>query len=298
MKLNETDLTLIRVRLVIRDGDGVLVDNVGALSAGDLVTSANGAGLVNALGTLVRIGGGFYYYQGTVMDAQTEGFLMVVFKKAGYRVESNWVPVVGTNGQIKFPFALYDDGGGLVAGVTPSVGELQDSVNGASWTSPATGTWTQIGLGFYCYAHDVVNQKGFVGVQFARVGIQTMIAWGSIDVVVANEVVLPVITIMSPPPGAAIGQSTALTFRYTDNLGIRRALPAIKFLGANGYYHYELVHDGDNFTPDYSGVRTPISGGYEYTVTRRNGWGATLTHSGGSPQLVPFGVDASGNEPA
>lgn len=114
----------------------------------------------------------------------------------------------------------------------------------------------------------------------------------------AGDVTPPTIVIIDPPTGSTIGPSTRLKFRITDNVAIRRALPMVKFTDPNtGKKHYELIHDGDNFTDDYEGTRTVISGGFEYDVGRKGGWSAVIPHPGGSPELVPFAFDSSGNEP-
>lgn len=117
-----------------------------------------------------------------------------------------------------------------------------------------------------------------------------------------SDFTAPLLTVISPPPGSTIGPNTPIKFRYSDETGMGRPLPMFKFLqpeDGSGIpkYKYELVHDGDNFTPDYDGVRTQISFlQYEYTVTRKGGWSATLQYVGGSPILVPFGADTAGNE--
>ncbi len=114
----------------------------------------------------------------------------------------------------------------------------------------------------------------------------------------------PTIIIVSPAVGSVIGQSTAIRFKFIDDVALRRPTPMIRFekrdsLGALLTYHYELIHDGEEFTPDYSGTRVAITGGYEYiNVQRRSGWSGIIQHEGGSPTLVPFGTDTGGNEPA
>jgi hypothetical protein len=111
----------------------------------------------------------------------------------------------------------------------------------------------------------------------------------------------PTITVISPPPGSVIGQGTPLVFRYSDETGLRRPLPCAKFQQPDGSFKYELIHDGDSFTADYQGSKTIVQASppiWEYKVTRRGGWGATIPYLGGSPTLVPFGTDTGGNEPA
>lgn len=123
-----------------------------------------------------------------------------------------------------------------------------------------------------------------------------------------NDTQAPTITIVGPPPGSAIGPGTPLVFRYSDNNAIRRAMPCVKIKqpGTTAVYKYELIHDGENFTPDYTGTKTVIQAAnpqiIEFSVTRNGGWTSPITYygvSGSDPlQLVPFGFDTGGNEPA
>lgn len=115
----------------------------------------------------------------------------------------------------------------------------------------------------------------------------------------------PTITIISPSAGTTIGAGTPITFQYSDNYGFRRVMPCVKIQQPDGTMKYELIFDGQNFTPDYLGtfqvvqVFPPI---WRFTVTRKGGWAAPIIYSGVAPgqqlQLVPFGVDVGGNEPS
>lgn len=115
------------------------------------------------------------------------------------------------------------------------------------------------------------------------------------------DLIHPTLTVINPPAGSAIGPSTALVFRYADETGLRRPLPMVKFQQPDGSFRYELIHDGDNFTTDYQGSVNIIQASppiWEFTVNRRGGWGATIEYFGGNPELIPFGTDTGGNEPA
>ena len=90
-----------------------------------------------------------------------------------------------------------------------------------------------------------------------------------------------------------------IIFRYSDESGLRRPLPMARFQQPDGQFKYELIHDGDAFTPDYQGTKTVVQESppiWEYAVNRRGGWGAVLPYHGGNPTLVPFGTDTGGNE--
>lgn len=120
----------------------------------------------------------------------------------------------------------------------------------------------------------------------------------------ASDPTAPTITIISPTPGAVIGPSTPLIFRYADDTDLRRPLPCAKIRQSDGQYKYELIHDGEDFTPDFQGTKEVIQASppiWQFTVRRRGGWSSAITYegvqAGDTLQLVPFGTDTSGNEP-
>lgn len=120
-----------------------------------------------------------------------------------------------------------------------------------------------------------------------------------------GDVTAPTIQIVSPPQDTVIGQSTEIVFRYLDESSLRRPMPCIKIKQPDDSFKYELIHDGDNFTPDYTGVKSVVQADppiWEYKVRRRGGWGATVAYHGVADGdelvLVPFGTDQGGNEPA
>lgn len=60
------------------------------------------------------------------------------------------------------------------------------------------------------------------------------------------------------------------TFEVTDlSPGLRLVQLWIKFAGDD---RRELVYDGSNFMPRFTGVRTPIANGYAFSVTQNGGW--------------------------
>lgn len=97
---------------------------------------------------------------------------------------------------------------------------------------------------------------------------------------------------LSPAPGTPITTTTPLAFDVTDDSGaFRRVLLAVAFTTGSLAGVTELVHDGDAFVGHYSVgcSRTPIAGGFRYTILRAGGWPA-------SPTLRVFAFDRSGNE--
>jgi hypothetical protein len=91
-----------------------------------------------------------------------------------------------------------------------------------------------------------------------------------------------------PPPGTVITTSTPLSIDVTDESGeFRRVLIAVVLTGL-----CELAWDGDAWLGNYAGggcTRTPISGGFRFTVLRDGGWPS-------SPTLRVFAFDQGGNE--
>lgn len=180
MQLGETDLTKIRIPIVILDDDGNLVADF-VPGAHELKTSHTGTTLADAAGTLVQIGGAgsvAYYYQGTTADAATEGFTAVAINRTGYRGFA-WRPVVGSAGLTTFPFYI-TSGGVLATGCNPTGTEIRMSLDGASFVAP-TGTFGELGLGYYHYRHDVANVDTPVIIKINKTGFDLALAWGDAE---------------------------------------------------------------------------------------------------------------------
>lgn len=99
----------------------------------------------------------------------------------------------------------------------------------------------------------------------------------------------PAVSGFNPALASAISSVQPITFSVTALNGLLRAIVAVSFphIGI-----YEIIHDGDAFNaeayPDELGnVRTPITGGFTFTVLRKEGWPA-------SPHIVPMAFDAYG----
>lgn len=106
-----------------------------------------------------------------------------------------------------------------------------------------------------------------------------------------GDVTAPVLSNFNPPFGNSIGENEPITFDLTDNSGQMRLI--ILHGSYDGVVGHEVIHDGEGFGQrnysNGSNVRTPISGGFRYTILRDGGWPGTFT-------LYPFAVDTSGNE--
>lgn len=82
---------------------------------------------------------------------------------------------------------------------------------------------------------------------------------------------MAIITNLLPPPGEPIGASDPVSFDVIDpEVSELRVFVWAVFAGAA---NYELVHDGDNFTPTYSfSTITATPGGRTFTIQRVGGW--------------------------
>lgn len=96
-----------------------------------------------------------------------------------------------------------------------------------------------------------------------------------------------------PAAGTPITPSTALDFDVTSSPGTLVAVVVTVFYPQTGAS--ETVFDRDGFSVNYAPTfgfqgssKTPISGGFHFTLRRRGGWYAT-------PQVKVQGGDTNGN---
>lgn len=107
----------------------------------------------------------------------------------------------------------------------------------------------------------------------------------------STDTVPPVITNFSPGFGNPITTFQTINFDVTDNTGqFRRIMLLARISGISGS---EVIHDGEVFDQRHyknvTNVRTPITGGFNYTILRDGGWPGQVT-------LVPLAHDIFGNE--
>lgn len=96
----------------------------------------------------------------------------------------------------------------------------------------------------------------------------------------------PTVTLVSPTAGSTILPTTSVVVDVTDPSGLAKVFLIAQY--ATGFP--ELVHDGTAFTVLYAtSVRTAISAGYRYTITRTDGWPR-------SPTIRVIALDTKGNE--
>lgn len=165
MKLNETDATLRRIGPLYAVSGGVAVEGEDFGGAGELEISVAGGAFAAALGTIVEIGDGFYYYQATALDAATAPW--VVLKISGVCDEFTIREDVTSGRQAAIqtaeplaalrrvgPFRVLDADGDPI---TTTVGITTEiSVNGAAWAA-AAGALTLIDDGYVYYVADTTE---------------------------------------------------------------------------------------------------------------------------------------------
>jgi hypothetical protein len=100
----------------------------------------------------------------------------------------------------------------------------------------------------------------------------------------------PLVGNFNPAPGSAIQVLTPLSFSITDATAVfRRIIINAEFVPLQ---LLEVVHDGYAFGPMYrapSNIRTATATGYDFTILRMGGWP-------GSPTIIPFAIDRTGEE--
>lgn len=108
--------------------------------------------------------------------------------------------------------------------------------------------------------------------------------------------VAPVISIISPTAGSTLSSSSAAIAIRVKDYGVENADNGIlkrAFLYAtfSDGTHAELVHDGTSFSATYSAssTRTPITGGFDFSIVRTGGWRT-------NPTITAYGIDAFANE--
>lgn len=144
----------------MRDLSGLLA--TGANPSGtEILTSANGAGLVSAGGLSSEVGSGVYDYGGTFTDASTWGSLIIIINKTGYMPVVIDEPVTDTgfhyialnesdDSRGRIFFIIEDVSGVPTTGLTPSGAQVKISQNDGP-LSTAGGLVVGVGGGVYYY---------------------------------------------------------------------------------------------------------------------------------------------------
>jgi hypothetical protein len=102
-----------------------------------------------------------------------------------------------------------------------------------------------------------------------------------------GDEVPPTIENFVPAVGTPLKRSDSIRFDVLDNVSSLRRAEIFVSLAGETY----VVHDGEKFRGQFSNLstRTPIAGGFRFTVKRNGGWTSP-------PTFEVHAVDTSGNE--
>jgi hypothetical protein len=130
-----------------------------------------------------------------------------------------------------------------------------------------------------------VELSNHKGIEFANVGSHSI----ELGIALAGPSAPPVVSNIVPATGSALQPTSPIAFQVTSpaNNAFRSIIILAQYpvLGM-----YEVVHDGLNFSANYTGSRTAIAGGFQYAnILRIGGWPA-------SPTFIPNAVDVTGQE--
>lgn len=224
--------------------------------------------------TINNRGGGVYDF--TITDTDV-AFLISTGSNPAY--------LSGTDGDRVQAFALYDSSTGLPsAGHSPAFATYDDHT-GSPLTPPAISDFGSGLYGFSPTPGDFAAGVSFEINSGSSVNPKRLSGYAQAS---GSAPGTPAVGSISPTPDSVIGPSTPITFTLTDTVSIVAALVLAKFPQSG---LYEVVHDGSAFSSNYAAgsTRSPISGGWSYSVVRTGGWPS-------SPTIVPVAVDAGGGE--
>jgi hypothetical protein len=94
----------------------------------------------------------------------------------------------------------------------------------------------------------------------------------------------PVISNVSPAPGAQLASKQTWSFDVTDERGLTLVVLLVKFPSGR----WDAVFDGTAASPQYGVGRTVITNGYHFTITPVRPWP-------GAPTFVVLPCDKGGN---
>lgn len=322
MNLGEPNPALRRIPIVIRLDDGVTLATNADVSppAHALQVSINGAAFIDAGGSFFGDGSGLYWYEATLIEASTQGFLAFKYSATGFKLEHasqnvGQIFAVGeTNtAHLRWPIVIYQDDG-----VTPGTGAassipahaLQTAFSGAAF-GDAAGSLVEVGSGLYYYqgvAGDAAAAAS-LGIKFSRTGFLPTITWVEVDPPITTaDASPPVIAAVSPTPNTAPGAvggmpsaygAAALTpiiFTVTDADGVGDLeLIQISALFLDG--RAEVVYRDGVFSTGYvaGSSRIAIAGGFSFSVARAGGWPAGVPAGALAVGIAIDAVDVAGN---
>lgn len=168
------------------------------------------------------------------------------------------------------------------------ISQVQNGIENCSQDVAAgeDGSWW-VGAGPPSYIWPLLGALDDVRLSFVKRSDAEILETYNRGIAGGAPVTNPVVSNFSPAVSSAVSKAEAITFDVTS-ADLSRVIVAVNF---PGYKLYEVAHDGDAFSPIYpeavGNTRVPISGGYRYTILRKEGWPA-------SPRIVPMAFDTSG----
>lgn len=299
MNVGEANSLMRRIPLVVYvDGDGSLASDADrVIPAHAIQVSLNGAAFVDAAGTFVGDGSGAYWYEATLSETLTAGFIAIKYQAPGFQTAIVWEPIgqifgVGESAasRRRLPFVIYDAGmpPSLATGAAISLPAhaLRSSRDGAAFAD-ASGELVEVGSGLYYYqgtAADVV-QRGTLAVMFSRSGYQTQVSCVAVGGgTFAGSSVFSV-TAVSPAPGVAPGEiggfsvdfasarNVAITIDVTGDTSLLQPLMIARFDDDE-----EVVFRRGQFGTHYNGqsMVVGIPRGIRFIIRRTGGWRSGL----------------------
>jgi hypothetical protein len=318
MKKNEATASARRIGpLYAADEDGNAITGETFADAGECEVMLNGTDWAAPTGAIVEIGDGYYYYQATEAESANPWIavkLAVVCEEFTFRENVERVPAgikVGESDATKKrigPLLAVDEDGNAVTGETfEDAGELEVSINGATWDA-AAGTITEASDGYYYYTPDTATElvaRGWLAVKLAGACEEFTLREDVID-----DEVSPVVTWVSPTPGVAPGQAGGfpadpsaakvypITIQIGDaNPGVHYINVVVVYTDADGVLVEETIYRRSNFRGRFiTGSKAEMVGAdLQPTIKRNGGWLELLTGVGTQFAIYADVVDAAGN---
>jgi len=230
--------------------------------------------------TITHLSGGTYTFTSPALDI-TDGVGYIIDCKSG----SNPRYGAGYVGGSKVFFPAYDLTGSLQSGLTPTF-VVYDKPDGTPVTPPTIVPLANGLYGFIPTASDLTNLirwEVYLGSASLPDRVQGDLEGGG-NSSGGNP---PEVSNILPAPGTQIYATTPITLDVTDDTGFGRIMLVAQF--SNG--DYDVIHDGDNFAPNYSGSSTLVAlvSGSQFSVLKAGGWRA-------NPTFRVFAFDSAGNQ--
>lgn len=319
MKLGETTASRRRIgplRALDSSGDPVTGEDFSG--PGELEISVAGAAYVAALGSIVEIGDGCYYYQATVDDAAVGPWVAIKIdgvceeftlrEDVSEQLSGIIVGETDTADLHTGPMWFIDDEGNHLEEADVDDATVEVSINGAPWAA-AAGELEFVDSGYVDYIADPteVAEVGWLAIRITGPCEEVVFREDVVDPLDAlSDTISPTITIISPTPGVAPGDPGGFPAREAEAkltpivLQITDLSPGLGYLAVIVRMYIddedenpveEVVYRRNNFRGNYvkGSSRSTIANGVELSVMRAGGWPTTVVSG---RRFIVFAVDA------